>query len=353
MSDTDMELRTIVFRACLVASWTDDALSSGERRFLSHLTDTLADNEQEREVFNKLRFKDQNENQVLSEIAGLDESSKLYVFDKCLETMTSDRILSRQEQRFLKVLSKSCGIGTRLYFKKKRAAVSASKTRMQLSATVIKITAICILVVVGSLFAEHLFLKVEIRPTEKSTGKGIQVLVFEPSVEIASDLQTGQAVFERVKKSIVQVNVFLESKLICGGSGLIIGKDVSKTVYIVTNKHVVNNDDPVTGKRGDKIRFEVQLYSGARFDATLDFYSRKYDLAVLAVRGIDERTNPLRIGLKDALQVGQPVFAIGSPLDLKHSFTSGVVSALRQNYLQTDATVSSGSSGGPLVDKKG
>jgi S1-C subfamily serine protease len=97
----------------------------------------------------------------------------------------------------------------------------------------------------------------------------------------------------------------------------------------------------------------VQQSSGAKFDAKLDFYSREHDLALLAVKGMKDYAKPIQINLKSGLQVGQPIYAIGSPIGLDHSFTAGVISALRDTYLQTDATIHSGSSGGPLVDHYG
>jgi S1-C subfamily serine protease len=62
---------------------------------------------------------------------------------------------------------------------------------------------------------------------------------------------------------------------------------------------------------------------------------------------------PLPVVPRRQLRVGQRVFAVGSPIGLRHSFTSGVISALRGDHIQTDATVHQGSSGGPLIDDSG
>ena len=97
----------------------------------------------------------------------------------------------------------------------------------------------------------------------------------------------------------------------------------------------------------------MKQYSGAKFEATLDFCSRKHDLALLAVKGMKDYAEPLPLNLKSGLQVGQRIYAIGSPLGLDHTFTAGVISAFRESYLQTDATVYFGSSGGPLIDGHG
>lgn len=68
---------------------------------------------------------------------------------------------------------------------------------------------------------------------------------------------------------------------------------------------------------------------------------------------MDKYAEPLKLTLKSDLSVGQTVYAVGSPIGLKDTFTAGVISALRDDYLQTDTTVFFGSSGGPLVDEYG
>ena len=84
MSDVDQNLKSLVFRACLVAVWSDSSASSDERKHLSHLIETLADNEDERKALNELRLQDQNEGQVLAEAAQLGAQEKAYVLDTCL-----------------------------------------------------------------------------------------------------------------------------------------------------------------------------------------------------------------------------------------------------------------------------
>ena len=71
MNEVDPNLKYIVFKACSVAVWTDSSMSSDERRYLSHLTEVLADSEEERKALRKLRLDDLNEGQVLSEVAQL------------------------------------------------------------------------------------------------------------------------------------------------------------------------------------------------------------------------------------------------------------------------------------------
>jgi serine protease Do len=133
------------------------------------------------------------------------------------------------------------------------------------------------------------------------------------------------------------------------GSGVIISDDG----YVITNNHVVENSQTL----------EVIYADGTKLPATLvgaDSYS---DLAVLRVDGQVPATAEL--GDSSALQPGEPVIAIGSPLgDFKGTVTAGVVSALdrrldvgggitMEGLIQTDAAINEGNSGGPLVNAMG
>lgn len=195
---------------------------------------------------------------------------------------------------------------------------------------------------------------IDITLDEACSGKEISVSILSKNSLPISQMPTGQDVFDNVRDSIVSIDVSINYDPVCSGSGSVIGTDESGTLYIITNRHVIQNSLINThGRKGDRVRVEVQQPSGAKFDATLDFYSRQYDLALLAVKGMKDYAKPLHINLKSGLQVGQPIYAIGSPIGLDHSFTAGVISALRESYLQTDATIHSGSSGGPLIDRYG
>lgn len=128
------------------------------------------------------------------------------------------------------------------------------------------------------------------------------------------------------------------------GTGFIISSDGK----IATNLHVVE-----TLKSGG-----VQLASGDKFDSfsILVFDSRK-DIAIIKIPGFDLPT--VALGNSNSVQVGEPVLAVGSPLGLQGTVTTGVVSSLRDDpagggfkVLQTDASVNPGNSGGPLVNRQ-
>lgn len=127
--------------------------------------------------------------------------------------------------------------------------------------------------------------------------------------------------------------------------------------HIVTNEHVVRSGDA----------FEVILVNGERRQAQLVGKDRFSDLAVICMEGSGVPAT-LDFGDSDALQVGQPVLAIGSPLgEFTNTVTDGIVSALNRdfpgavsqggaaysNLIQHDAAINPGNSGGPLVDAEG
>src|SRR6266849_3239711 len=132
------------------------------------------------------------------------------------------------------------------------------------------------------------------------------------------------------------------------GDSLGTGFVVSGDGKIATNLHVVESL-----KNGG-----VQLASGEKFDsfAVLAFDARK-DIAIIKIPGFDLPT--VALGNSNNVQVGEPVLAVGSPLGLQGTVTTGVVSSLREDptgggfkVLQTDASVNPGNSGGPLVNRQ-
>lgn len=131
-----------------------------------------------------------------------------------------------------------------------------------------------------------------------------------------------------------------------GGAGVIINADEG---HVVTNHHVIDNSDEIT----------VTLQDGREFEAELVGSDPDTDIALLKIDGEDLRELPL--GDSDRLAVGDFVVAIGNPFELGHTVTSGIVSAVGraglnsryQDFIQTDAAINRGNSGGPLVDLDG
>ena len=140
------------------------------------------------------------------------------------------------------------------------------------------------------------------------------------------------------------------------GSGVIISADG----YIVTNYHVVQG---MRGREVDEIL--VRLNDGTEYEATLIGSDLKTDVAVLKVE-VDADLPVVTLADSDLLRVGDIVFAIGNPRDLGLTATQGIVSALErnrggeilgagsyENFIQTDAAINLGNSGGALVDACG
>lgn len=134
-----------------------------------------------------------------------------------------------------------------------------------------------------------------------------------------------------------------------GGSGVIISEDG----YIVTNNHVVD----------EATKLRVTLNDGRSFEAKLVGKDPATDVALIKIEA--EGLPTLAFGSSDALRLGEWVLAIGSPFDLRQTITAGIVSAKArtlgvipsefriESFIQTDAAVNPGNSGGALVNTHG
>ena len=129
------------------------------------------------------------------------------------------------------------------------------------------------------------------------------------------------------------------------GSGFIINADG----YVVTNNHVVDGASEV----------RVKLSDGRDLTAKVVGRDPKTDLSLLKVDATGLPVIP--IGDSSALQVGEPVMAIGNPFGLEQTVTTGIVSATGRvigdgpydDFIQTDASINPGNSGGPLINSRG
>lgn len=133
-----------------------------------------------------------------------------------------------------------------------------------------------------------------------------------------------------------------------GGSGFVI--DASG--YVLTNAHVVKDQDEI----------KVELFDRSRFDAKVVGIDEKADVAVLKVEPGKAKLRVMAFGNSDDVRIGQWVLAMGSPFMFRNTVTAGIVSAKGRNemqgdgysdYIQTDAAVNPGNSGGPLVNLRG
>lgn len=165
-----------------------------------------------------------------------------------------------------------------------------------------------------------------------------------------------QAVAEKVLPSVVSIQVAYSSTQGASGSGIILSSDG----LVLTNAHVVNNAREMAVVTNGNQMYEAKLVG-------IDTLS---DIAVVSVKGM-RGIRPIEIGNSQNLAVGQEVVAVGAPLGLTGTVTSGIISALNRpvhtssqgprsegqdtvmNAIQTDAAINPGNSGGALVDMNG
>jgi serine protease Do len=135
-----------------------------------------------------------------------------------------------------------------------------------------------------------------------------------------------------------------------GGSGFVASRDG----YIFTNAHVLEGADVV----------KVGFANRKSYSATIVGMDKKADVAVLKIDAPKGELAPLAFGDAEGLRIGERVLAIGTPFALQNTVTAGIVSAKGrrdrvgmgdsyQDYIQTDAAVNPGNSGGPLVNLRG
>ncbi len=170
--------------------------------------------------------------------------------------------------------------------------------------------------------------------TKESLGS-INTELSELKATASSDFS---GIIEEAIKSVVTIRTDVAQ-----GTGFIITEDG----YIVTNAHVL-----VGGHEVYAITFKQE-----KIPASFIGYNGDLDVALLKIPGNYDR---LDFADSDKVQIGEKVIAIGNPLGLQFSVTEGIVSGVHRKgmnnleaYIQTDAALNPGNSGGPLINKKG
>ncbi|MGH2494600.1 MAG: S1C family serine protease [Ktedonobacteraceae bacterium] len=218
---------------------------------------------------------------------------------------------------------------------------------------------ISLVIVIALVFGTGLFAGWQFGRTSNSSSPNGNVATLQPgnTPVVTVPPQTGnnlqavrEAVIAKVRPAVVQVNVTLQ-----GGSALGSGVIIDGRGYIVTNNHVVNGAQTI----------EVVLYDGTRLTAQVAGTDPADDLAVIKVTPPKNGLTTIKLGDSTKLTVGQDVLAIGNPLGITQTVTSGIISALSRNVsegqggatlpdaIQTDAPINPGNSGGALVDMEG
>ncbi|XP_048865355.1 serine protease HTRA1B-like [Brienomyrus brachyistius] len=163
-------------------------------------------------------------------------------------------------------------------------------------------------------------------------------------------------VVEKIAPAVVHIELFrkmmfsMREVAVASGSGFV----VSENGLIVTNAHVVAN----------KHRVKVELKNGATYDAKIKDVDEKADIALIKIE-TPMKLPVLLLGRSADLRPGEFVVAVGSPFSLQNTVTTGIVSTTQRggkelglrnsdmDYIQTDAIINYGNSGGPLVNLDG
>ncbi|XP_076855254.1 serine protease HTRA1 [Brachyhypopomus gauderio] len=163
-------------------------------------------------------------------------------------------------------------------------------------------------------------------------------------------------VVDKIAPAVVHLELFKrhphsgQEVAVSSGSGFIVSEDG----WIVTNAHVLSN----------KQRIKVELKSGTHYDATIRDVDQKLDMALIKIDSEDPLP-VLLLGHSSDLRPGEFVVAVGSPFSLQNTVTTGIISTTQRGgrqlglhnsdmeYIQTDAIINYGNSGGPLVNLDG
>jgi len=198
-----------------------------------------------------------------------------------------------------------------------------------------------------------LFLFIGVYGLEDRSGS-VTIKEVAPAPE-SSGTPTGSSsvhgVYTRDSRGVVSVDVAATSDAgPAGGSGFV----VDEAGHIVTNQHVVEGAEAISVRFADDVRRGAEVVG----------QDPSTDVALIQVDAPKETLKPLTLGDSDSVGVGEPVIAIGNPLNVGISVTTGIVSGLGRhirapnNYtindaVQTDAAINPGNSGGPLLDSRG
>ncbi|MFC9441559.1 MULTISPECIES: S1C family serine protease [unclassified Brevibacterium] len=171
-------------------------------------------------------------------------------------------------------------------------------------------------------------------------------------------------VAKQASEAVVSIQAGVGGRPVALGSGSL----YDDQGHVITNNHVVAPSDTAGGE------LTVTMKSGAAMKASIVGRDPSTDIAIIKLDQVPQNVTPLPVGDSKALQVGDPVMALGNPLGLADSVTTGIVSALDRpvttenigddasaqqreltitNAIQTDAAINPGNSGGPLVDGNG
>ena len=199
-----------------------------------------------------------------------------------------------------------------------------------------------------------------------TVGSGNYTTSSNNLVSLSNYSDTSVGVAEKVLPSIVGIRVEYNvnsifyrqtSTATAEGSGVIISEDG----YILTNNHIVSNSSSYY-QVSEASRIVVYLYNDpTEYEAKIVGTDEETDLAVIKIEKTD--LTPAELGDSDQVKIGEFAMAIGNPLGMQNSVSSGIISAVNREItdtdgktytlIQTDAAINSGNSGGALVNSSG
>jgi putative serine protease PepD len=186
----------------------------------------------------------------------------------------------------------------------------------------------------------------------------VNIPIIQSDDRAAPPLEADNGSISAVAQQLLPSTVQIRAGDIDGDGATGSGFVLDRRGHVITNNHVV-------AEATDDGEIEIVDHEGRELDAEIVGRSPVYDIAVLQVDGA-RNLRPAALGSSQAMRVGESVVAIGSPLGLSSTVTSGIVSALDRpvttgtedessfiNAVQTDAAINPGNSGGPLVNLRG
>ncbi len=190
-----------------------------------------------------------------------------------------------------------------------------------------------------------------VTPKARTTTASVQVTSSGARRDVVSTALSATQIYERDSKGVVSIKV-VTSEGEDEGTGIVL----NEKGLILTNDHVVKGATSITIDAGGS--------SNTTRDATLVGEEANKDLALIRVDPSGLGLKPLTLASSGSVQVGDTVYAIGTPYGLEETFTKGIVSALDREIsapdgskivgaIQTDAALNPGNSGGPLLNEQG
>lgn len=148
------------------------------------------------------------------------------------------------------------------------------------------------------------------------------------------------SIYKKINPAIVSIDSQINRGMSCGT-----GCVIDKSGVILTSAHVIESGKNII----------VTMYNGQNYDAkVLKRFGENEDIILLKI-SVPQELKTVKFGDSEKIKVGQKVLAIGNPFGFNGTLTQGIVSRIDyvKNRIQTDAAINPGSSGGPLLNKKG